>query len=97
MSKWNFERGQMMLRPAQLYEQQLQEENTKAWYKLENIFWNGGSGDSTIELPENNYDSHNFVSVDKNGKVIGYISYAVDWSTMSADSFGSISFDKGNI
>ena len=97
MSKWNFERGQMMLRPAQLYEQQLQEENTKAWYKLENIFWNGGSGDSTIELPENNYDSHNFVSVDKNGKVIGYISYAVDWSAMSADSFGAISFDKGNI
>ena len=54
-----------MLKPAQLYEQQLQEENTKSWYKPENIFWNGGAGDSAIRLPENNYDSHNFVSVDK--------------------------------
>lgn len=32
-----------MLKPAQLYEQQLQEENLKAWYKPENIFWNGGT------------------------------------------------------
>lgn len=37
-----------MLRPAQLYEQQLQEENTKAWYKPENIYWNGGTGDTRM-------------------------------------------------
>lgn len=86
-----------MLMAAQLYEEQLQKENIKAWYNSENIFWNGGAGDSAIKLPENNYDSHNFVSVDKNEKIIGYISYAVDWSAMSADSFGAISFDKGNI
>ena len=86
-----------MLRPAQLYEQKLQEENTKAWYKPENIFWNGGTGDSIIKLPDGNYDTHNFVSVDKNDRVIGYITYYVDWKAMSADSFGAISYDKGNL
>lgn len=86
-----------MLKPAQLYEQQLQEENLKAWYKPENIFWNGGTGDSRIELPDNNYDSHCFVSVDKDGNVIGYIAYSVDWYAMSADRFGAISYDKGNL
>lgn len=86
-----------MLKPAQLYETQLREQNIKSWYSSDNMFWNGGSGDSEIKLPESNYDSHNFVSVDKSGNVIGYISYAIDWSSMSADSFGMISFDKGNL
>lgn len=37
------------------------------------------------------------MSVDKNDNLIGYISYSVDWIAMSADRFGIISFDKGNI
>lgn len=86
-----------MLQPAQLYEDELQEENIKAWYKPENIFWNGGPGDSTINIPDNSHESHCFVSVDKEDKIIGYIAYCVDWSAMSADRFGMISYRKGNI
>ena len=86
-----------MLKPAQLYAEELQRKNTEAWYKQENIFWNGGCGDSTINLPNDNYYEHNFVSVNKNDEVIGYISYLIDWSAMSADKFGIISFDKGNM
>lgn len=86
-----------MLKPAQLYKERLQEENIKAWYKPENIFWNGGAGDSTIDLPDNNYDSHSFVSVDRDNNIIGYICYAVDWSAMSADRFGIISYKKNSI
>ena len=58
---------------------------------------NGGTGDFQINLPDNNYDTHNFVSVDKNDRVIGYITYFVNWNAMSADSFGAISYDKGNL
>ena len=86
-----------MLKPAQLYEKELKRKNTEAWYKPENIFWNGGSGDSNINLPEDNYYEHNFVSVNKNNEVIGYISYSIDWSSMSVDRFGMISYDKGNL
>lgn len=86
-----------MLKPAQLYKDKLEVENVKAWYRPENIFWNGGTGDSNIELPDNNYDSHCFVSVDENDNVIGYIAYAVDWAAMSADRFGIISYQKGNL
>lgn len=75
-----------MLKPAQLYKTKLQEENIKAWYKPENIFWNGGSGDSQIDIREDNYDCHQFVSVDKDDNVIGYIGYSVDWAAMSACS-----------
>ena len=60
-----------MLKPAQLYEEQLKKENIKAWYRPENIFWNGGTGDCDIDLPNNNYDSHFFVSVDKVDNDVG--------------------------
>lgn len=86
-----------MLKPAQLYQEKLQEENIKSWYKPENIYWNGWYGDSQITIMENNYDGHQFVSVDKDDNVIGYIAYNVDWAAMSADRFGIISFNKGSI
>ena len=86
-----------MLKPAQLYKDRLLEEYIKTWYKPENIFYTGWTGDSLPNLPDDNYDSHHFVSVDANDNLIGYISYSVDWIAMSADRFGIISFDKGNI
>lgn len=86
-----------MLKPAQLYRDELLEEYIKTWYKPENIFYSGWTGTNMPNVPDNNYDSHHFVSVDKNGNIIGYISYSVNWVTMSANDFGIISFDKGNI
>lgn len=86
-----------MLKPAQLYKEQLAEEYVKTWYKPENIFYTGWTGDRVPEIPDNNYDSHHFVSVDKKRQLIGYISYSVDWISMNANSFGIISFDKGNL
>lgn len=86
-----------MLRPAQLYNGQLEKKNIESWYKPENIYWHGGTAEYTIDLPDNNGNCHCFVSVDKNDNVIGCISYNVDWVSMSADGFGIISFDKGNI
>ena len=86
-----------MLKPAQLYEEELKTKIIESWYKLENIYWNGGVGDSQISLPDNNYDVHHFVSVDNNDNVIGYICYNVDWNALSADSFGMISFNKNSV
>lgn len=86
-----------MLKPAQLYEDRLQKENIKSWYRPENIYWNGGPGGCTLDLPDDNYDRHCFVSVDKDDNIIGYIRYAVDWSAMSANNFGIISFRKNSL
>lgn len=86
-----------MLKPAQLYKERLQEENIKTWYKLENMFWSFGTGTVQININEDNYNRHQFVSVDDKDKIIGYIAYGVDWAAMNADRFGIISFDKGNV
>lgn len=86
-----------MLRPAQLYEQQLRDKILSSWYDLDNIFYSGYEGNYIEELPKSNYGSHNFVSVDKDDNIIGYIKYYVNWDVMSADQFDIISFDKGNV
>lgn len=86
-----------MLMPAQLYKDKLMEEYPKTWYKPENMYYRGWIGDNIPEIPDNNYDNHHFVSVNKNDNLIGYICYSVNWIPMSADDFGIISFQKGNI
>ena len=86
-----------MLRPAQLYKEQLYKKYIEIWYNPEYIYYTGWTGDQMPEIPDNNYDSHHFVSIDKNDNIIGYISYSINWISMNADRFGMISFDKGNI
>ena len=85
-----------MLRPAQLYKEQLEIKNIENWYKSENIFYHGGTGEYAIDVPDNNGKYHCFVSVDKEDNVIGFISYTAHWDSMSAENFGIISFEKGN-
>ena len=83
-----------MLKPAQFYEETLRANMISTWYKPENIYYHGGTGEYSLSLPDNNANCHCFVSVDKEDTVIGYISYNVDWSAMSADNWGIISFDN---
>lgn len=86
-----------MLRPAQLYKDELQKKNYETWYDPRYMFYNSGTGAYDIQLADNNCDKHQFVSVDKDDNVIGYISYKIDWQALSADNFGIISYDIGNV
>lgn len=86
-----------MLQPAQLYKEKLQEENIKSWYDQRNKYESGCPGFWEIEFLNNNYDAHQFVSVDKEDNVIGYIAYDIDWVTMSTKNFGIISYKKGSL
>ena len=86
-----------MLKPAQLYADELEIKSAQTWYDSRYMYYNGYIGDSKINIADNNYECHQFVSVDKDDNVIGYISYNVDWASMSASEFGAISFDIGNV
>lgn len=81
-----------MLKPAQLYKEELEKLFLRTWYDLKYMFYSGWTGSELPTIPDNNYDAHHFASVDNNGNVIGYISYRISWITMSADNFGIISF-----
>ena len=86
-----------MIKPAQLYKEEIKKKYIETWYNEEYMYYSGWSGVEELDIPNNNYDSHHFVSVDNNGNILGYISYSVSFVTMSADRFGAISFDKGNV
>lgn len=86
-----------MIKTAQLYIDELKIKQLECWYDEKNIYYSGWVGDLLSNFDENNEGWHQFVSIDKNDNIIGYISYGVDWVTMTADRFGIISFDKGNI
>lgn len=85
-----------MLKPAQLYEEQLKEAALNEWYKPENIYY-GGVGNININVRPDNDDVHQFASVDEYGNVLGYICYNVDWVTMNAYEFGVMSFKRGSV
>ena len=86
-----------MIKPAQLYKEEIKKKYIETWYNEEYMYYSGWSGVEEPDIPDNNYDSHHFVSVDNDGNILGYISYSVSFVTMSADRFGAISFDKGNV
>lgn len=86
-----------MLENAQLHEAELKHCILKSWYDARNIYWTGWIGDCLPSLPDNNYETHHFVSVNDSGKVLGYICYSVDYVAMSADRFGIISFEKNSV
>lgn len=86
-----------MLRPAHLYKEKLNKKNYETWYDQRYMYYHIGTGAYDIQLADNNCGKHQFVSVDSNESVIGYISYKVDWQALNADNFGIISYDIGNI
>lgn len=85
-----------MLRPAQLYKDELLKKHYEQWYKPETSYYSG-SCNWGLRLEESDEYKRQFVSVDKNNNVIGYIAYNVDFLTRSASCFGMISYSKGNL
>lgn len=93
-----------MLKPAQLYKDELNKKMVEGWYDIENIYYHRSPGSYELDFGDNNKNCHSFVSVKRRklgletiDTIIGFISYEVDWEAMSADNFGFISFDKGNV
>ena len=86
-----------MLKPAQLYTEELKRKYIETWYQPEYMYYSAWVGTSELKIPENTYDSHDFASVDKDNNVIGYISYSTNYITMSAYNLGAINFYKGNV
>lgn len=85
-----------MLKPAQLYEDKLNEKYIGTWYDPKYMYYTGGTGARRIQIPDNNYDNHEFVSVDNDDEVIGFLSYRIDWQAKCVSAFGLINFGDVN-
>ena len=86
-----------MLKPAICYKEQL-ENALKPYYYTEDMFYfNGCVESSLVSIDDNTENGHyQFVVVDRNDKLIGYIGFWVNKYCSSAKGFGAFSFDRGN-
>lgn len=84
-----------MLYPAQLYREELKRKLTECWYDPRYKYYFSGSA-YEVSVPDNNDHRHDFVHLDKDGKVDGYFSYQIDWQAKSLYNFGLIGFADNN-
>ena len=85
-----------MLKPAKLYEDELQKLYCEKWHDYNLQFYTGWRSGGEFNISEDAYNRNEFVSVDAEGNIYGYIGYAFDFYTGVADNFGILSFKKSN-
>ena len=86
-----------MLIPAILKKQEIENAFKKYYYSDEMMFETGSLDNWLPEISENPDGSrYQYAIVDNNKKLIGYLTYAVDWYSSKAYNFGLFSFDRGN-
>lgn len=86
-----------MLKPALLYADELKKLYQENMYDLRNQYYFGWYGTKELELSDNNYDRREFVSVNEDDNIVGFISYNIDYNRKVADNFGIMSFTQSLI
>ena len=85
-----------MLVPAILYRDQIEREFQKLYYTKDMLFETGCLGQWAPEISDNPDDGRFDFAIVSNNKLIGYLSYKVDYYVSKAYNFGLMSFDRGN-
>lgn len=86
-----------MLKNAILYVDDLKKKMYETWYDEKYKYYNINPYNFQFDVSENTYEQNQFVSVNKNGKVIGYISYKLDRMANAVIELGVINFSDDKI
>lgn len=84
-----------MLIPAILKKEEI-EEHFKRYFYSDDMMYETGNLDNWIPGITEDNGSVQYAIVDKDGKLLGYFGYYIDWYSSSASRFGLFSFDRGN-
>lgn len=87
-----------MLKPAICYKDQIESALGEYFYTDSMMFYMGCLNSGLLKIDDHSDgDKYQYAVVDDKGdKLIGYISYAVDWYSSCAYGFGAFSFGHGN-
>lgn len=86
-----------MLKPAQLYADDLVWEFEKTWYKDEYKFYINDNFYQDIEISTDTSTMHQFVSIDSNQDIVGYIAYCIDRNTDNVNNLCAINFNHNKV
>ena len=85
-----------MLVPAILYREEIIH-NLQRYYYTDDMMYETGSMDNwTPNIADCPNEGLFQYAIVHNDKLIGFLSYAIDWYSSKAHSFGLFSFDRGN-
>jgi hypothetical protein len=86
-----------MLKPAILYKEEIIK-NFQEYFYTDDMMYETGSLHNWCPDISDEPDACNFqYAIVHNEKLIGYMSYTVDWYSSKAYNFGLFSFDRGNV
>lgn len=80
-----------MLVPAFNYAEELKKKMATTWFDEKYKYYND-TYYSDLKIDNETWSRHQFVSIDKDGNIIGYIEYSVDRQTYSCDGLSIINF-----
>lgn len=86
-----------MLEPAIKYKEQLEKAQYGIWFDDKYKYWNCDVYYKTLEIDSDTWNRHQFVSLDKEGNVIGYISYNISRADNSVHSLSIMNFSDNKI
>ena len=87
-----------MLVPAILYKEEIQTKMLEYNYTEDMMYYTGYLGNSLLSIEENNDGSlYQYAIVTREGRLIGYFTYWIDWYSSCAYNFGLFSFDRHNV
>ncbi len=86
-----------MLKPAQLYKEELSKALIKTWYDSRYQFYQNNWYCDIPDFPNSNERYWQFVSVGEDENLLGYISFYADRSTLTAGWWGALSFRIGDV
>jgi len=70
---------------------------SETWYEDEYKYFHYSNYHRKIEIPKDDWNSRHFASVDKNGNLLGYISYEIRRINNSICGVGAINFTNNKI
>ena len=86
-----------MLDVAIKYSDQLKKQMLNLWFVEKYKYWNYDNYHREFVVESNTWNNHQFVSIDNNGNIIGYIGYTVDRLTYSVYGLSAINFTENKI
>lgn len=85
-----------MLRPAQLYQSEINSNHILHWYDPKYKFARCDPWSNALEFPDDNMNQHCFASVSNKDRVLGFIGYNIDWVAQTVSDVFAESYDIGN-
>lgn len=76
---------------------ELKKKFNSIWFQEKYKFYNYDMWFNNVEVDDNTWNRHQFVSVDKDGEIIGYIAYKVERQTHNASKLAIINFTDNKI